>query len=133
MQTSSRRLGIILALVFCVSLFAQPRRYSRRGFDDSGYGRARALVGRVQNDLRRAERFSRAEGREKERFENAQRHLSQFDEKLSRNDFDKDKLDEAIDDVKNVVENNTLSPTGRDDLRRDLTDLRQMRSVRGRL
>jgi hypothetical protein len=147
MHMSSRWVGIALGLVFCCSLMAQPRRdYGR------GYGRTRALVERVQSDLRRAERngrpegrdryddrdrdrdrFARPDGKERERFDNAHRHLAQFDDRLSRDEFDKDKLDEAIDDVKNVAENNRLSPQARDGLRRDLADLRYMRSVRGRL
>ncbi len=127
---------MILGLALCVSVAAEAQHRRDRHHDDDQdgpYGRARQMVGRVQNDLQRAERFSRAEGRERERFNNAERHLSQFDQKLSRGDFDKDKLDEAIDDVKNVVENNTLSPEGRDRLSRDLEDLRQLRRVRGRL
>lgn len=66
------------------------------------YGNARALVGRVQDDLRRAERFARPTDKERERYANAQRHLSEFDRNLSRGKFDKDKLDAAIDDVNNV-------------------------------
>jgi hypothetical protein len=95
------------------------------------YGVARSLVSRVQDDLRHAARSSRPQGREKERFYNAQRHLSQFDRNLSRGKFDKDKLDEAIDDVKNVVEHNRLSGRERDELSRDLTDLRELRRARG--
>jgi len=95
------------------------------------YGEARGLVSRVQNDLRRAERFTPPSEKEKERFHNAQHHLSEFDEKLSRGQFDKDKLDEAIDDVKNVVENNTLSARDRDVLSRDLGELRELRRTRG--
>ncbi len=94
-------------------------------------GNARSLVSRVQNDLRRAERFTSPNGKEKERYYNAQRHLSQFDRALARGKFDKDKLDEAIDDVKNVVENNTLSPRDRDVLTGDLRDLRELRRTRG--
>jgi hypothetical protein len=85
----------------------------------------------VQNDLRRAERFTPPNGKEKERYFNAQHHLSQFDRELERGRFDKDKLDEAIDDVKNVVENNTLSPRDRDVLSGDLRDLRELRRTRG--
>jgi hypothetical protein len=85
----------------------------------------------VQNNLRRAERFTRPSGKEKERYFNAQRHLSQFDRRLSQGRFDKDKLDEAIDDVKNVVENNTLSPADRDVLTGDLGQLRELRRTRG--
>ncbi len=145
MRLSGRPLWILPALIMTTSLTlpAQYRRdrdrdhdrrrdyYDQR--DSSSYGRAREMVGRVMRDLNRAERFSRPEGREKERFDNAQRHLSQFDRKLTRGDFDKDKLDEAIDDVKNVVENNTLPPQAREELSRDLADLRHLRSVRGRL
>ena len=94
-------------------------------------GTARGLVYRVQNNLRRAERFTRPSGKEKERYFNAQRHLSQFDRRLSQGRFDKDKLDEAIDDVKNVVENNTLSPADRDVLTGDLGQLRELRRTRG--
>ena len=46
--------------------------YSQRG----PYGAARGLVYRVQNDLRRAERFTRPNDKEKERYFNAQHHLS---------------------------------------------------------
>ena len=130
MQISSRRLGLVLSLTFCFSLALQAQydeRGERPGRDDdrrfSGeYGPARSLVGRVQNQLRRTERFSQPEGKERERIQNAQRHLSEFDRKLSRGEFDKDKLDEAIDDVKNVLDHNTLPPEGRDDLSRSLED-----------
>ena len=57
--------------------------------------------------------------------------MSQFDRELSRNRFDKDKLDSAIDDVNNVVERNTLDPRSRDNLRQDLSDLRRLRETRG--
>jgi len=95
------------------------------------YGTARGLVNRVQENLRRAERFTHPNEKEKERYHNAQQHLSQFDRKLSEGKFDKDKLDEAMDDVKNVVENNTLSPEHRDVLTRDLAELRELRRTRG--
>ena len=141
MQMVSRRLLIGAALFMSMSfvLPAQDGRYDEGGrYGRSGrfgrggqYGIARGLVDRVQRDLRRAERFSRPRGREQERFYNATRHLSEFDRNLSRNKFDKDKLDEAIDDVKNVVEHNSLSPNERDVLFRDLTDLRDLRRARG--
>lgn len=89
---------------------------------------ARELVGRTQNDLRAAADFERHKGKQIDRYENAQKHLSDFDRRISRGDFDKDKLDTAIDDVKNVVDHNTLAPQERDELRRDLADLRGLRS-----
>lgn len=95
------------------------------------YGNARGLVDRVQRNLRRAEHFTPPSDKEKERYHNAQHHLSEFDRKLSEGQFDKDKLDTAIDDVKNVVEHNTLSPEDRDLLTRDLGELRELRRTRG--
>jgi hypothetical protein len=98
---------------------------------DGRHGRARDLVSRVQKNLRRAERFTPPNEKEKERYHNAQQHLSEFDRKLSEGRFDKDKLDEAIDDVKNVVEHNTLAAEARDVLSRDLQELRDLRRARG--
>jgi hypothetical protein len=123
MQATTRRLFAAATLVIAAAALAYPQ--------DGRYENARGLVSRVQNDLRRAERFSRPNGKEKERYFNAQHHLSQFDRELARGRFDKDKLDQAIDDVKNVVESNTLSARDRDVLAGDLRDLREMRRERG--
>lgn len=116
-----RRLAVVALLLAAGSIAYSQDRYEN----------ARSLVARVQNDLRRAEHFTPPDGKEKERYFNAQHHLSQFDRELARGRFDKDKLDEAIDDVKNVVENNTLSPRDRDVLSGDLRDLRELRRTRG--
>jgi hypothetical protein len=59
-----------------------------------------------------------------------QHHLSEFDRELRRDHFDKDKLDSAIDDLKNVVKNNTLESHDRDQLASDLSDLRTLRDIR---
>lgn len=122
MQSISRRAFVLAAVLLTATtvIFAQGR-----------YGTARGLVDRVQRNLRRAEHFTPPGDKEKERYHNAQHHLSEFDRKLSEGQFDKDKLDEAIDDVKNVVEHNTLSAEDRDKLTRDLGELRELRRTRG--
>jgi hypothetical protein len=122
-QSLSRRLLLTAGVLFALTVPA---------FDQSSqYANARNLVERVQSDLRRGERFARPTDKERERYDNAQRHLSEFDRSLSRGKFDKDKLDKAIDDVNNVVEHNTLSPRERDALTEDLRSLRQLRATRG--
>ncbi len=136
MRILYRALFSMAVAALMVSSPANAQRDRDRGdrHEDRGpYGRARGLVGRVMRDLERAERMAPVAGKQKERYENAQRHLSQFDESLSRGDFDKDKLDEAIEDVHNVVKNNVLSPRSRDQLRDDLDALRSMRAARGRI
>ena len=122
MRSISLRLFAIATLLIAVAgaTYAQDRQ-----------GVARGLVDRVQRNLRRAEHFTPPSDKEKERYHNAQHHLSEFDQKLSEGKFDKDKLDEAIDDVKNVVEHNTLSADDRDALSRDLGELRELRRTRG--
>ena len=94
------------------------------------YDHARDLVSRVQNDLQKATDFTRNNEKERVRYENVQHHLSEFDRELRRDHFDKGKLDTAIDDLKNVVKNNTLEGHDRDQLASDLSDLRTMRDIR---
>ena len=94
------------------------------------YSRARDLITKVQDDLQRAADFTRNNEKERERYQNVQHHLSEFDRELRRDHFDKDKLDTAIDDLKNVVKNNTLESRDRDRLAADLADLRTLRDVR---
>ncbi len=120
----SKRCWMMICGIFCMAavLFARGEMYDR----------ARTLVSRVQDDLRRAASFSartsKDAGKEHERYSNAQHHLSDFDRNLVKDKFDRDKLNQAIDDVKNVVENNTLTPEDRDALTTDLQELRVMRS-----
>jgi len=95
---------------------------------------ARGVIDRTLNDLSRAANFERHHhGNEADRYENASKHLSDFDREFTRGHFDKDKLDTAIDDVKNVVEHNTLEPSDRDALRADLSSLRGVREEHDRL
>jgi hypothetical protein len=92
--------------------------------------RARDLVNRVQDDLQKAEDFTRNNGKERVRYENVQHHLSEFDRDLRRDHFDKGKLDDAIDNLKDVVKKNTLEGRDRDALAADLSDLRTLRDLR---
>jgi len=94
------------------------------------YDRARDLVSRVMADLNHAADYTRNNGKERERYENVQRHLSEFDRDLRHGNFDKGKLDSAIDNLKDVVKNNTLGPQERDMLASDLSDLRTLRDMR---
>ncbi len=85
-------------------------------------GHERGVVDRTQDDLRRAADFERHKGKEISRYENAQKHLSDFDRELTKGHFDKGRLDDAIGDMKDVMNHNTLDPEARDALQRDLGD-----------
>jgi hypothetical protein len=94
------------------------------------YGRARDVVARVQDDLRRAADFTTTKEKERDRYRDVQRKLSEFDRDLSRGHFDKGKLDGAIDELKEVIKDNTLESHDREALAADLADLRTLRDVR---
>jgi len=122
------RLGLVaLGLIgsFLITSLVLPV-HAQKGY----YSDVRALVGRTQTDLRQVLELVRRNGKELQRIEFAQRHLSQFDRALSKRKWDKEKLDAAIDDLQNVVDHNTLEPEDRDRLMADLRDLRELRRER---
>lgn len=122
-----QRLQLLFSLAVAVLLL------SNTAFSQTGpFADARHMVDRVQVDLKRASEFNSKSGKDRERYEKAQRHLSELDKKLDKGEFDEDKFDEAIEDVKDVVEHNTLTPQDRDALQADLRDLREFRERRGR-
>jgi hypothetical protein len=70
-------------------------------------------------------------GHERSRYDNAIRHLSEFQNGLARGFFDKGKLDQAIGDVQSVVDHNPLDEHARRTLWNDLNNLRAFRATRG--
>lgn len=88
--------------------------------------------GPVERTIDDLQGIARANGaysnRERQRYDNALRHLSEFQDRLRRRQFDKDKLDQAIEDVQNIVDNNRLDRRAKNVLWRDLGALRTMRA-----
>jgi hypothetical protein len=119
----SLRIMIATAALLSGLAIAMPAQEFGPGIQE----RERGLVDRTQGDLRRAADFERHNGKETSRYESAQKHLSDFDRELTRGHFDKGRLDNAIGDMKDVMDHNTLDPEARDALQRDLGDLRIMR------
>lgn len=68
-------------------------------------------------------------GHERGRYDDAIRHLSQFQNDLYRGHFDRGKLDQAIGDVQNVLKHNPLDDRARGMLWNDLNDLRAFRAT----
>jgi hypothetical protein len=128
MKHIAKRTMLSLAGILCLTV---------AGFaEEAQFPEARNLVQRVQEDLRRSADFAREtpaihkDRKQIERWENAQRSLSNFDRNLSKGKYDKGELDGAIGNLKNVVDHNTLSSEDRDTMNRDLADLRQFRANR---
>jgi len=122
--TFSRRMSVARTVLLCALTGAG---WSLQAAD---FDRARDLVAHVQDDLQRAADFTRSNEKERSRYENVQHHLSEFDRELRRDHFDKGKLDDSIDNLKDVVKNNTLESHDRDALAMDLSDLRTLRDTR---
>ena len=117
------RIMIAAAALFSGLAIAIPAQEFGRGIQEH----ERGVIDRTQDDLRKAADFERHNGKEISRCENAQKHLSDFDRELTRGHFDKGRLENAIGDLKDVMDHNTLDPEARDALQRDLGDLRIMR------
>ena len=117
----SRKLATLFLVVLLLGLWQQTPVQAQ------GYGGHRSTIGRTLGDLRAASRYAHG-GRERERIDNAQRHLREFDRELSRGRYNNHRIDEAIEDVHNVVRNNNLPPRERDILGADLQELRGLRS-----
>ncbi len=86
-------------------------------------------VDQTMSDLQGIARANGAySNRDRQRYDNALRHLGEFQDRLRRRQFDKDKLDQAISDVQNIVDNNRLDRRAKNVLWRDLGALRNMRA-----
>jgi hypothetical protein len=116
-----------LSLGLTVPLSAHPNSWFQYGERWEGL---RGLVDRTQSDLRASAGMEHNDSKQRDRYRNAQEHLSTFDRHLTKGHFDKDELDRAIGDVQSVLDHNTLEPGARDALLRDVNDLRAARERR---
>lgn len=95
------------------------------------YDSARSLIQRTQDDLQHArDNDTTKTAKALERIDNAKKHLSDLDRHLAKNEWNHDRLNQSIDDLKNVVDNNTLLSADRDALSIDLADLRHVREIK---
>lgn len=90
----------------------------------------RQLIDQTQNDLRNARELEHDKGKGQERYRNAQKSLSTLDRHLTKGKFDKGDLDQAIEDIQNVLDHNTLQSSSRDALLSDVRNLRIARAAR---
>lgn len=94
------------------------------------FDEARQTISRTQTDLERAASFH-ANKNDRDRYKNAQQHLSKLDRHFAKGKFDKETMDSAIKDIQNILDHNTLQSQDRDALMQDIAQLRAIRSSRG--
>lgn len=87
----------------------------------------RGLVDRAQADLRDASELEHGNAKQRDRFHDAQGHLSTFDRHLTKARFDKGELDKSIGSIQGILDHNVLQASSRDALLRDVGDLRVAR------
>jgi hypothetical protein len=94
------------------------------------YSDLRGLVDRTQTDLRAAADLEHENGKQRERYQSAQGHLSTFDRHLVKGRFDKGELDKARGEIKGILDHNVLQASSRDALLHDMDDLTMARDRR---
>ncbi len=104
------------------SLATAGDRGSRHHADS--YDKLRDVVDRTQSDLRTAADLEPRHNDDHNRYKNAQGHLSTFDRKLVKGKFDKGELEKALDGLNDILGHNVLQASTRDNLMRDMTDLK---------
>ena len=117
--------ALTLALLPAVQTLDAQRYPPYGGYERRSTGPVDETIEHLRNISQRNGAYSH---HEVERYDNAMRHLSEFAERWQHGHFDRDKLDRAIDDVKNVANHNPMDGRARDILNRDLSDLRNFRA-----
>jgi len=120
-------IAAVFALMTIPFAHGQDRDRERDRDHDRDWNRARQVVNRTMEDLRRLERRDAFAGDERERYDRSLRALAEVDRSLADGRFDRGRLDEAIEHVDRVSHSRVLDPGERD---RVLDDLRDMRRVR---
>ncbi len=122
---------LVQAGVLTLALLPAVQILHAQGYPPYG-GYERRSTGPVDETIEHLKNISQRNGyyshREMERYDNAMRHLSEFAERMQQGHFDRDKLDRAITDVKNVASHNPMDGRPRDLLNRDMSELRGFRA-----
>ena len=127
----SNRFAAVLVLTFgfgmCAGVPATATPVYQGEAYPAPYTDLRGLIDRTQTDLRAAGDLEHGNDKQRGRYRNAQERLSNFDRHLVKGRFEKGELNHAIDDIKDILEHNTLQASSRDALMHDVEDLRVAR------
>jgi hypothetical protein len=119
----------VFAAALLFSSLVQSPKVLARG---DGYEAGRNLVQRVQDDLHALHPAGPHQSKDRERIEDALKHLSDLDRDLNKDKFSKSAISDAIADAQGILKHNTLEPRERDMLNADVHDLRELKIYKGR-
>lgn len=97
--------------------------YGEHPYEEQGPMRLQNLIARTQTDLRDALAYATSD-KQRDRTRDAERHLSDFDKRLTQGRWNHHDLHDAIESVQNVLDHNTLNAADRANLRHDVEDLK---------
>lgn len=118
------RVSLVTALLV---LFAMPPSVALAQGDE--YDEARTLVQRVQDDLHTLHPHAH---KQRDRVNDALKHLSDLDRTFTKDKFRKGPLSDAIGNIQGILDHNTLDARDRDTLSADVHELRELRLFKGR-
>ncbi len=88
----------------------------------------RRPVEAAMHDLEEIGSHAPSDRHQRERYDNAIRHLHEFGDRLHEGGFfDKGKLDQSIGDIQSIIDHNPMGRMAHDRLLRDVSDLRLLR------
>ncbi|MGA7413559.1 MAG: hypothetical protein WBW33_24000 [Bryobacteraceae bacterium] len=96
------------------------------------YDAARNMIQHVQDDLHTIQPAGPHQGKDRERIQDALKHLSDLDRHMTKDKFSKGAIDDAIGNVQGILNHNTLETRERDMLNADVHDLRELKLYKGR-
>jgi|GEM_PF-5570958 hypothetical protein len=88
---------------------------------------ARDVITRAMTNLRHIDHRAGFAGGDRDRYDRTMRSLSDVERSLADGRFDKNKLDEAIQNLDHVTRGRELDPADREHVLDDLKDLRRLR------
>jgi hypothetical protein len=127
-MTSSLVRPIVLTAFLVLSLGKAPAAFAQ----GDEYDQARTMVQRVQDDLKTIQPAGPHQGKDRERIQEALKHLSDMDRKFTKDKFSKGAVGDAISNVQSILDHNTLETRERDMLNADVHDLRELKLYKGR-
>lgn len=119
----------LLVTAFLIPLLVQVPMAFAQGDE---YDAARNLIQHVQDDLHSIQPAGPHQGKDRERIQDALKHLSDLDRHLTKDKFSKGSIGDAIDNVQDILNHNTLETRERDMLNADAHDLRELKLYKGR-
>lgn len=116
------------SLLLCAGLASA--QYRDRGPNRDDYTRG-DVIRRALDHVSNSRSYAWVDRHERGHFDQAQRDLSIFQDHWRRGRFDKDRLDGAIENLRDLADADQVNPRERELLRRDVRDLREFRANRG--